>query len=508
MDKGVLLRYYKRKDIQEAMVEHCQNREFGTRYGDSFGKRPDILNYPKEVIELVMQGATSFHCSEERWSNPLELSSEIKKKEIEELRCGWDLVLDIDCPDWELSKIITHLCIKALKDNYITNVSCKFSGNKGFHIGVSFESFPKHMKGVETKLLFPEAPKKIAFYLLDFITHKYVSIENDRIVFDNKYRFSLEKLKIKFGEKKFIINRCGRCKREVSLTWEGMPEFICPKCDKKLKSDKNFVKCENCQILMCKVENKNVVNNEITLCKCGSNECRSIFNPLSIIEMDTLLIAPRHLYRTPYSLHEKSSLASVIIEPDKVMEFSKEMAKPEKVEVSGLKFLGREVTEENGGRLLLQALDFEVKGEEKDYDKKEFKGERIIIEGAIKEKFFPPCMKKILCGLNDGRKRAVFCMMDFLGKIGWEKKEIQSFLLKWNQNQENNKESLRENTIISQLNYFKGDKLPPNCDNEAYYKDVGVCEPDGLCKKIKNPVNYAIIRWKMSLKDKKEKEKK
>ncbi len=437
MDKGVLLRYYKRKDIQDAMVEHCQSREFGTRYGDSFGKRPDILNYPKEVIELVMQGATSFHCSEERWSNPLELSSEIKKKEMEELRCGWDLVFDIDCKFFEYSKICTILIVKFLKHCGVKDISVKFSGNKGFHIGVPFEAFPKRIKGVETRLLFPEAPKKIAYYVKENIKEE------------------LGRRVLEFEKGDF-----GRVKEKTGF-------------------DKEIIRYE-----------KNEFGDEIAK-----------LDVEPFLAIDTILIAPRHMYRTPYSMHEKSSLVSVMVDPDKVMDFSKEMAKPENVVVQKLKFLDRDVGE-SGGRLLLQSLDFEVKMEEEP-DEKEFKGEKIIIEGAIREEFFPPCVKKILSGLTDGRKRAVFCMMNFLGKIGWERKEIQSFLLKWNR--ERNKESLRENILVGQLNYFKGDKLPPNCNNEAYYKDIGVCEPDGLCKKIKNPVNYAILRWKWSLRDKEKK---
>ncbi len=65
LDKGTCLRYYKRKEIQEAMVEHALNKEVGLRYGESFGKRPDILMYPQEILELAKRGATSFHSSEE-----------------------------------------------------------------------------------------------------------------------------------------------------------------------------------------------------------------------------------------------------------------------------------------------------------------------------------------------------------------------------------------------------------------------------------------------------------
>ena len=39
LDFPTCLRFYKRKDIQEAMIEHAENKEVGTRYEESFGKQ-------------------------------------------------------------------------------------------------------------------------------------------------------------------------------------------------------------------------------------------------------------------------------------------------------------------------------------------------------------------------------------------------------------------------------------------------------------------------------------
>jgi len=47
-----------------------------------FGKRPDVLQYPADVLELVKQGATSFHASEELWRNPLLLAPSMSRKDI------------------------------------------------------------------------------------------------------------------------------------------------------------------------------------------------------------------------------------------------------------------------------------------------------------------------------------------------------------------------------------------------------------------------------------------
>jgi len=444
LDKGILLRYYKRKDIQEAMVEHARDREVGARYGEGgeyFGKRPDILNYPNEVIEMVKNGALSFHCSEERWENPLQLSSSIGRKEMEELRTGWDLLLDIDCKIFEYSQICAELIVRFLRYCGVQDVFVKFSGGKGFHIGVPFEAFPSRIKDVEVRLLFPEAPKKIAFYVKENIKEEL----GRRIM-------ELEKGNI------------GAVKEKTGLGLE--------------------------------------------IVRFEKNEFGDAVGKLNVdpfLEIDTILIAPRHLYRMPYSMHDSSGLVSVVIDADKVMEFTKDDAKPEKVLVNSVKFMDRSVAE-SGGRLLLQALDFEAK-EVKEEAAGEFKGEEIKIESPITEEFFPPCVLKILEGVEDGKKRAVFILMNFLGKIGWEKKAITDYILKWNR--EKNKEGLRENYITSQLRYFKaGYKLPPNCDNEAYYKDIGVCSPDRLCGKVKNPVNYTIIKWKMNLRDREENKRK
>ena len=505
LTKSTILKFYKQVLIQQAMIEHAENKEIGTRYTDPsgkdyFGKRPDILAYPRDILELALQGVTSFHASEEIWQNPLSLGSLIKK-EVDELRIGWDLVLDVDCPDWEISKITTYLFIKALQDNYVKDITCKFSGNKGFHIGVPFEAFPAEIGGIKTKDRFPEGPKKIALYLLHFITQNYITINDNNIIFEgnseDKCTFTLPQLKEKFGDRDFIVNKCSNCNSKIKLKENELPEFICPKCDQKTKSDRDFVTCEKCKILMEKIEAKH------SLCPCSSNKYFSSFDPLSILEIDTVLISSRHLYRMPYSLHEKSGLVSLPINPNEVLNFEKSMADPAKIIVPLHPFLDRNISGESAKRLLIRALDFEVKNTEVERTKKERKKETeksyedMILTSPIKEEFFPSCMQQILKGLVDGKKRALFCLINFLGKIGWSKPEIENLVYEWNKK---NPEPLREVYIKGQLSSFNpGEKLPPNCDNESYYSGIGIkCES---CRKFKNPVNYTLWRWRRHLED-------
>lgn len=440
LTKSICIKFYKRADIQQAMLDHARNKEIGVRYQQSFGKRPDILTYHRDILELALRGTTSFHASEERWSNPLSLNANLNKQELQQLRIGWDLVLDIDCAVMEYSRICADLIIKFLRYCGVKDISVKFSGNKGFHIGVPFEAFPAKVQETQTKELFPEAPKKIALYVADNIKHQLA----ERILLSEGNDFSKVKEKVQVDD----------------IIYYQQNEFG----DKVASLD---------------VE--------------------------KFLEIDTVLISSRHLYRMPYSLHEKSGLCSLPIEPDKILNFEKPMALPENIPPPTLIYLNRETNGESARELLIRAYDYDAKLQEerlpeiKEYD-------NLVIESPIREEFFPPCMILILKGLEDGKKRSLFCLMNFLGKIGWNKKEIEQFLLQWNK--QKNKEPLRDNYLLGQINYHKpGEKLPPNCNNDAYYKGIQVCQPNTLCKRIKNPVNYTLIRWKHYLKMKEEEEK-
>jgi len=513
LDLSTCLKFYKRKDIQQALVEHARNKEIGMRYNDKFGKRPDILTYPKDVLELALNGVTSFHSSEEIWHNPLSISSELPKSELEQLRSGWDVVLDIDCPDWEFSRLTTYLFIKALQDNQVKDISCKFSGNKGFHIGVPFEAFPREIAQKKVKDLFPELPRKISEYLLDYISQKYIKIDNDKIIFDNQFPFTIQQLKEKFGDKEFLQRKCSECKKNIKQNKkENTPntQFICQRCEQTKLIESDYLKCEKCNILMEKIETIT------TLCPCGSNSSTLHFEPSTIIEIDTILISSRHLYRMPYSLHEKSGLVSMPIDQNTILEFEKNTAKPENIPPLTPQtpiFMNRNtISTESARYLLSQALDFNIKQEfESDKASKNLKQQKsydeITIQSPIKEEFFPPCVTRLLQGVEDGKKRSIFILTNFLGKLGWNKDDINQYIHKWNT--EKNSTPLREVYLKGQLHHFiPNERLPPNCNNEGYYKSLNLCHPDGFCRKIKNPANYSLLRWKIHLEQQQDEEEK
>ena len=152
-----IIDYYSRKDIQKEIVKAAKDREVSVMYGKgSFGKRPDILQYESDILELVKQGATSFHSSEERWRDPLQLKPGMTKRQLDDLRSGWDFIIDIDCKFIEYSKQTADLLVQALKFNGVKNITTKFSGGTGIHVAVPFESFPENVHSQKVKYLFPK----------------------------------------------------------------------------------------------------------------------------------------------------------------------------------------------------------------------------------------------------------------------------------------------------------------------------------------------------------------
>jgi hypothetical protein len=433
------LTFYKRKDIQEELVRQAKDKEVAFRFNDFFGKRPEILNYPEDVMELAKQKVTSFHCSEELWSNPLQLSSTMKKEDMQALRKGWDLILDIDCHFFEYSRIAAHLVVMMLKAEGVNSVSAKFSGNKGFHIAVPFEAFPEVFAGKRTCELFPEAARKIALYVTESIRTQLAG---------EIFRYE----KMDFSS---IMRKTGY--DEIKIKRYERNEF---------------------------------------------GDQIPVLNVDPFLEIDTILIASRHLYRMPYSMHEKSGLVSVPVDASRILEFEKEMASPEKVKVQH-PFLARDVGTADAALLLRNAYDFSSSDRLVDVEKPEKTRKAYFEEDEgpqefIGEEHFPPCMKLVLEGLEDGRKRMSFALINFLVGCGWDYEKIEARLFEWN---EKNREPLREVNIVGPLRYHKQQAKkapPPNCNNPGYYLGVGVCKPDGLCKRVKNPLQYAKLRHKMS----------
>lgn len=413
-------KYYSRKDVQKEIFEAGKNREVAIQYGESFGKRPDILEVLGDVKDIVKDNATSFHVSEEHWSNPLLLKPGMSKRELDGLRTGWDCILDIDCKFYEYSKITAKLLIEAIQFHDIENIGLKFSGNRSFHIAIPFKSFPLRVNNIPTKDLFPDGVRVIASYLKKLI------------------RDQLSEGILSLNSLKEIVKASG-------------------------KSEKDLVK-------------------------------KGVFDPFKIVELDSILISSRHLYRSPYSLNEKSWLVSIPIKLKQLNNFKLSSAKIENVE-TGIKFLPKVETEE-ASTLIIQAFDWHQKRIKKD----DIKTYRTISTELPKiaitnQEVFPHSINNMLQGIQkDGRKRAVFILITFLRNLGWSFDEIEKELLEWNPK---NYEPLREGYIRSQVRWHKQQKkalLPPNYDNDAYYKDLGIFDKRDTFNNVKNPVNYTMRR--------------
>lgn len=433
--------YYSDKKLRNFMVSFSQNREVtGAFRNGNFSQRPNVILYPNDVLAMVKTGVVEFHCSLERWKQPMSLGSE----NYDRLRTGWDLILDIDCKLFEHGKIASEAFIWGLRKHGISNVSLKFTGGTGFHIGIPWESLPRKVDYMPTANQYPELARKMVFYLKEFTRERF----------------------------------------ETKILKEFPAEDLSKQVNKPL----------------------------------GKILTDEGINPYEIVDIDPILISPRHFFRLPYSLNRNTSLVSLPIKSDELEDFKKMDAKPEKVKIKE-GFLGAFKREE-ASTLVMEASDWwamknadekhEIINEQLEKlrrsgyrwigqeDLKKFKvmGPESRRKIFIPEKLFPPCIKNISKGLVDGRKRSLFTLLNFLRSANWNWEDIEKFVNEWN---EKNKPPMRENYIRSQLRWHKSrgkQILPPNCLHPAWYEDFGVCKPDTICggkgKIVKNPVNYAI----------------
>ncbi len=397
-----ILKYYSNPVVQKEILSAAKDREVvGSIEDGSYLKRPDVLLYPKDIEEKVKNGVMAFHCSVEKWSQPMQLSVNLRQEELDNLRKGFDFLIDIDAKvKLEHAIVTAKVVYDFLKDMGIES-SIKFSGSRGFHLGISNNAFPKKIDFRETKKRYPELPQILAEYICEKI--------KDQL---------LEELIALEGGVASLVK-----------TVESVSEM----------SPYEFVDIE-----------KNWGN--------------------------------RHLFRMPYSLHPKYWLVSLPIKFNDLKNFKKEMAKPEKIKTD-VKFLVNKEAEAT--ELLIKALEWKAK-----QPKEIIKPKRIRRKSKrlIPEDYFPPCIKLILKGLSDGRKRSLFSLATYLRAMNWKPEDIEKRIREWNLK---NFQPLSERAIKTQLKWhFRQSRelMPANCRSHLFYVSIGVCKPDQYCQK--NPVNY------------------
>jgi hypothetical protein len=417
--------YYSRSDVQKAILEISKSREVVSVFKDgSFGKRPDVLQYPADIVQAVKGGAIAFHGSVERWSQPMELDAGMLKPQLDKLRSGWDIFIDVDVKDFGIAKVVVKQVVQALIEHGINSYSIKFTGGKSFHIGVPFEALPDRINMQSTAVQYPSLLEKIIGYI------KWYTNEPLR-----------EKL-LELATPVELAERVGKSINEVTDD-EGI-------------------------------------------------------SPFKLVTMD--IFGSRHLFRLPYSLHEKSLLVSLPLQLRDIDSFEKNQADSGNVKVENI-FMPKTARAKEAQALLVESLDWAskyMKEVEKPLPKRKFKKEFKKIQAV----HFPPCISAIMNGLADGRKRSAFILINFLRNMGWSPEEIDKALTAWN---EKNYPPLRRNYLRSQIRWHMRQQrnlLPPNCNNPNFYVGFGICIPDKICKgnteriTIKNPINYPFRKLK------------
>lgn len=420
------MEYYAREDVADAIVKNGSGREVAGRFiTGQYDSRPNVIQFPSDVVQMARRGITSFHYSVEHWSNPMALAT---GEDYSGLRTGWDLVLDIDSKlGVEEAQLTAAAIVNFLQKYGIKNEGIKFSGRRGFHIVLPWIMFPKEVNFKELRSLYPDVPRIIS---------------------------------------KFICERIAT----------GLMQSLV-----KLKGAKELLKV--------------------------LDSPPSEMSPYFFVEVERNW-GNRHMFRAPYSLNEKTWLASVPVETKKLSSFTPEMAKPEKVKIA--RFFGGE--ENEAAALLTDALDWNT-ATQKEPQKKKMEIKKSQYEKKIPEAMFPPCMKLILAGLKDGRKRSVFTLINFLRMCNWPWPEIEERLMEWNKIN-----PLPDSFIVSQIRWSQRNaRTVPNCDNIHYFSDIGICQPDNTCKggtdkiTVKNPINYPFrkmrISWNAAKKENKANEK-
>lgn len=482
------LSHYARKDIQKAMFDFCKNRETVANFNNKFfAKRPDTFDYPSDIANSARQGATSFHCSEEIWVDPMKINTDMSPSEYNDIRSGWDLLIDIDSKYLDYGKIALKLLIETLEKNGVNNYGIKFSGSKGFHLIVPFKAFPERVGEDFTKDNFPEWPRYIARYLFDSIKDKM----NAEI-----FKLSSREKLIEVGEltTEHLCPKCGnptavktigkyrcldiRCKTEVESMKSNRKEMICPTCNGKMIriSKREIQFCDNCKINTAGLE---------------ARKSQATFEKKDMLKsqedsVDFVLVAARHLFRAPYSLHEKTGFASIPIYKTEIENFKPTDADP--LKINEIRNFMPEVVFGEAERLLVYAIE-QYKQEKPKIEPRKYDGESLDIKGlTITEDMFPPVIKKILEGIKkDGRKRALGILLSFFTSLEFPQEYIEERINEWNLK---NYQPIKQGYIKAQISWaMKNKRLPPNYD-KPIYKEFGISGPPE--PGIKNPINYTL----------------
>jgi len=264
-------------------------------------------------------------------------------------------------------------------------------------------------------------------------------------------------------------------------------QMLCPSCNGKMNrvSEREIHFCANCKINTVKLEASGyTVGGETRINKIKFKREDVIKSTEDAV--DVVLVSSRHLFRAPYSLHEKTAFASVVIDKKDLDNFRPTDADPLKI-VEPKSFMP-DCVEGEARELLVQALEW-GRAKVKPEKTKKYEGGAIDIQGlSISDDMFPPVINKILDGIKtDGRKRALSLLLSFFTSLEFPQEFIEEKIAEWNVK---NYHPLKEGYVKSQIAwYVKNKRMPPNYD-KPIYKELGIrgAPESGM----KNPINYTI----------------
>jgi hypothetical protein len=361
----------------------------------------------------------------------MQIVTGMSQEDTDNLRKSFDFIIDID------AKVKLEHSIASAKAicNFLVDLgispTIKFSGRRGVHIGIAANAFPESIDFKKLSSRYPEVPQTIASYIRE--------MTSDQI---------LDEMAAIEGGVAALMN-------SVGIT----PSNLTPD---------DYVAFSNRGTYLEKADT-NYVYNIAELEKGWSN---------------------RHLFRMPYSLHPAYGYVSMPIRLEKLSSFKPEDAMPSKVktDVPFLVNKDGEATE-----LLLRALEWKSKQPKEFIPRAAQTPQKLSYDKPVPEDFFPPCIRLMLNGLSDGKKRSLFTLITYLRNMNWSQEDVEKRVREWNAK---NPMPLPERFVNTQLKWhFRQNRMlmPGNCSVNLFYEDMGICKPDQLCgllKNVKNPVNY------------------
>ncbi len=317
---------------------------------------------------------------------------------------------------------------------------------------------------------------------------KIIKKEKESFVYD----ISVEETESFFGNYyPILLHNSGSKGFHIIVPWKAFPKEVAGVKVKNMFPKYPRIICE----YLTELIKPKLIDRITELTHKGKSHYIKDFEVPKKVMPDIILVSPRHLFRMPYSLHEKTALSSAVLFQEQLANFQPSDANPLKVKVKNF----MPDSEENEAKeLLTQALDWykENKKDEKMQSNIKRNFQQIKIKN-LSPKNYPPCINKILLGVKDGRKRALFILINFFRALGQDRNTIEEIIEDWNKK---NEKPLKQGYIKSQFDWTFRQKilLPPNCD-KPHYRDIGVCSneiKDNFCRLIKNPVNYTVRKSK------------